>query len=188
LLNSGKACDHTYPEAKISLQNQRRNLMRLRRIACLALLIGIAAAPASPQSLPDPTRTPGAINPDVTEATLSTTACRRGWTQTVRPSAEFTAALKRFQLREWGYTDRRSRAYEEDHLIPLSLGGAPDDPRNLWPEPRDPSDGWGADRKDDLELVLNQLVCGGRLSLVEAQAAISANWIAAYRRFVNGAE
>jgi hypothetical protein len=62
----------------------------------------------------------------------------------------------------FGYHDRRLSHYEEDHLIPLGLGGAPSDPRNLWPEPRTPPDGWGADRKDEPEFVLNQLVCSGR--------------------------
>ena len=74
--------------------------------------------------------------------------------------------------------------YEEDHLIPLGLGGAPADPRNLWPEPRTSPDGWGADRKDELEFALNQLVCSGRLLLREAQQAIATDWIAAYRRYV----
>ena len=161
----------------------------MRTLALVAVLVSVAPVPGHAQgALPDPARTPGAINPAVTPETIGTTICVRGWTRAVRPSREFTSALKRQQIREWGYADRRLGSYEEDHLVPLDLGGAPDDPRNLWPEPRDPGDGWGADRKDDLELVLNQLVCGGRLSLVEAQAAISANWIAAYRRFVNGAE
>ncbi len=30
-------------------------------------------------------------------------------------------------------------------------GGAPYDPRNLWPEPRATADGWNADVKDELE-------------------------------------
>jgi hypothetical protein len=128
------------------------------------------------------------MNPAVTQETIGTTICMRGWTRTIRPSKEFTSALKRQQIREWGYADRRLSVYEEDHLVPLDLGGAPDDPRNIWPEPRDPIDGWGADRKEELELVLNHLVCDGRLALADAQAAISNNWIAAYRRFVGGAE
>src|SRR5882724_10499869 len=45
--------------------------------------------------------------------------------------------------------------------IPLGLGGAPADPRNFWPEPRTSPEGWGADRKDELEFALNQLVCSG---------------------------
>ena len=69
-------------------------------------------------------------------------------------------------------------------VIPLELGGAPADPRNLWPEPRTSPDGWGADRKDELEFALNQLVCAGRLPLREAQRAMATDWIAAYRRYV----
>src|SRR5437588_755269 len=64
------------------------------------------------------------------------------------------------------------------------LGGAPSDPRNLWPEPRTSPDGWGADRKDEVEFALNQLVCSGRLPLREAQRAIATDWIAAYLRYV----
>jgi hypothetical protein len=47
--------------------------------------------------------------------------------------------------------------------------------------------GWGADRKDELEWVLNRLVCAGRLPLHEAQRAIATDWIAAYRRYVGSA-
>jgi hypothetical protein len=36
--------------------------------------------------------------------------------------------------------------YEYDHLVPLELGGADNDPRNLWPEP-----GASPNPKDALE-------------------------------------
>src|SRR5579884_2059421 len=36
-------------------------------------------------SLPDPRCTPGAISPAVTQATIGTTICREGYTETVRP-------------------------------------------------------------------------------------------------------
>ena len=74
--------------------------------------------------------------------------------------------------------------YEEDHLVPLSLGGASDDVRNLWPEPWFPPDGWTADRKDELELALHRLVCAGRLPLATAQEAIARDWIRAYRHYL----
>jgi hypothetical protein len=96
----------------------------------------------------------------------------------------YTEELKRQQIHTFGYDHRRLSHYEEDHLIPLGLGGAPADPRNLWPEPRIAPDGWGAGRKDEVEFALNQLVCSGRLPLREAQRAIATNWIAAYRRYV----
>jgi hypothetical protein len=97
----------------------------------------------------------------------------------VRPPVQYTEELKRQQIRTFGYHDRRLSHYEEDHLIPLGLGGALSDPRNLWPEPRISPDGWGADRKDEVEFALNQLVCSGRLPLREAQRAIATDWIAA---------
>jgi hypothetical protein len=137
-------------------------------------------------SLPDQTRMPGALNPTVTQETIGSTICVKGWTRTVRPARQFTSALKREQIREFGYADRRMGDYEEDHLIPLDLGCAPDDARNLWPEPRVSADGWGADRKDELEAVLARLVCSGRLPLADAQRAIATNWIAAYGRCVTG--
>lgn len=122
------------------------------------------------------------------EETIGTTICVPGWTRTVRPPEQYTYALKQQQMREWGYVDRRLGHYEEDHLVPLGIGGAPDDPCNLWFEPRESPDGWTADRKDELEYVLNQFVYDGRLSLAEAQHAIARDWIAAYRRYVSGAE
>jgi hypothetical protein len=75
--------------------------------------------------------------------------------------------------------------YEEDHLVPLGLGGSPTDTRNLWPEPRVPADGWGADRKDELEAVLARLVCSRR-PLADAQRAIATNWLEAYTHYVPG--
>ena len=81
------------------------------------------------------------------------------------------------------------RDYEEDHLIPLELGGAPADRRNLWPEPRYPADGWTAERKDQLESTLRRAVCDRTVALVAAQIMIAKDWVAAYGRFVrDGAE
>ena len=83
--------------------------------------------------LPDPVRTPGEINPDVTQANLQSTVCVRGWTKSVRPPAYYTNRLKKLQIWQYGYADTNPRDYEEDHLIPLSVGGSTTDPRNLWP-------------------------------------------------------
>jgi hypothetical protein len=96
--------------------------------------------------------------------------------------------LKRQQIRDFGYPDRRLGSHEEDHLVPLSIGGDPYNPRNLWPEPRSTPDGWNADLKDELEAVLSRLVCARRLPLAEAQQVIATDWIAAYNRFVIGDE
>lgn len=84
---------------------------------------------------PNPVLTPGAFNPSVTQATIGSTICVSGWTATVRPPASYTTGLKIQQIVQYGYGDTHTSSYEEDHLIPLELGGAPSDARNLWPEP-----------------------------------------------------
>jgi hypothetical protein len=154
------------------------------RGALLATTMMLAGSGADARSsLPDPSRTPGALNPAVTQENTVRTICVRGWTRTVRPPSQYTYELKRAQIHDW-YHGGRLREYEEDHLIPLSLGGAPYDRRNLWPEPRHPADGWDADLKDELESRLNWLVCNGQLDLAEAQHAIATDWIEAWRRYV----
>jgi hypothetical protein len=57
--------------------------------------------------------------------------------------------------------------YEEDHLIPLELGGAPRNPKNLWPEPRSQ-----AKKSDPLETKLRRQVCKRQITLARARAAI----------------
>ncbi|MSY59140.1 MAG: hypothetical protein F2663_01665 [Actinobacteria bacterium] len=111
----------------------------------------------------DPVRTPGALNPDVMQASIGETICVRGWTATVRPPTSYTSELKRQQMVEYGETGPPS-AYQEDHLISLELGGAPADPRNLWPEPYP-----RASTVDQIENALNDKVCSGQLSLADAQ-------------------
>ena len=138
-------------------------------------------------SLPNQVTTPGATNPLVTQENISTTICRNGYTATIRPPVSYTNALKRHQLTSSPYSDYGSsdlKLFEEDHLIPLELGGSPTSVQNLWPEPW--SGSLGARHKDQLENKLHTLVCAGSISLVAAQSAISANWEDAYQRFVLG--
>jgi hypothetical protein len=71
------------------------------------------------------------------------------------------------------------RDYEYDHLIPLELGGALNDERDLWPEP-----GASPNPKDALEDRLRSTVCDGRLSLAAARREIARDWVAAYRRLI----
>ncbi len=132
--------------------------------------------------LPDPRLTPGAVDPSITQQNIQQTVCVRGYTKTVRPPASYTNKLKKRQIREYGYADRNPKHYEEDHLIPLSIGGNPTDERNLWPEPRNSE--WGAAKKDQLEFVLYKMVCSGEIPLTKAQQEISTNWIEAWKRYV----
>jgi len=94
------------------------------------------------------TLTPGVVNPAVTQATLRSTVCRKGWTRTVRPPTS---------------------AYQEDHLISLELGGNPTDTRNLWPEPYP-----RAAEVDRVENELNARLCARELTLDQAQRMESA--------------
>lgn len=71
--------------------------------------------------------------------------------------------------------------WEWDHDLPLSLGGSPTDARNMWAQPRFGE--WNAERKDELELKLMDLVCHGQLPLATAQHDITVNWIDAYKKY-----
>jgi len=137
-------------------------------LVALVLRLEHHGGPAAGTVVADPVRTPGVLNPDVTQATIRSTICVRGWTRTVRPPVEYTNALKAKQLRSYGETGPLS-AYQEDHLISLELGGNPTDPRNLWPEPYP-----RASAVDQIENDLNAKVCSGSLSLHDAQEQESA--------------
>jgi hypothetical protein len=136
-------------------------------LAFLALVLRLEQQRAA-AVVADPVRTPGMLNPDVTQATIGDTICKRGWTRTIRPPSDYTTTLKRRQLPEYGLGGALSD-YQEDHLISLELGGHPTDPRNLWPEPYP-----RAARVDTIENELNAQVCSGALSLDAAQRTESA--------------
>jgi hypothetical protein len=142
----------------------------------------IAGSYRSDGALPDPRCTPGTTNPLVTAETISSTICKKGWTGKIRPSLSVTAPLKRSAMTAYGA--RGSPAgYEYDHLIPLELGGAVDDPANMWPESNKGM--WNSTVKNGIENRLNQLVCKGSMSLGAAQQAVASDWIAAYQRYVS---
>jgi hypothetical protein len=116
--------------------------------------------------IPDPKMTPGALNRKVRQATIRKTICKSGWTKKIRPSVSYTNALKIKQMVLYEETGSPSE-YEEDHLIPLELGGAPRNPKNLWPEPRVQSR-----LSDPFETKLKRQVCKGVMKLKKARAAI----------------
>jgi hypothetical protein len=155
----------------------------MRGFSFLVLVVALSITQALASDLPDPSLTPGAIDPSVTQDSIQSTVCVRGYTKTVRPPAYYTNKLKKKQMREYGYQDRNPKHYEEDHLIALSIGGNPRDPRNLWPEPRKSE--WNAKKKDQLEFVLYRMVCEGKISLKDAQDEMASDWIGAYKRYVH---
>lgn len=122
----------------------------------------VTPVPASPEVSP---RRIGRLNPAVTQDTIATTVCVPGWAAKIRPPKSYTNALKRKQLP----AGADPALYEEDHLMPLSLGGAPRDPKNLWPIL------WPRARLDDAwETRLHRELCAGKVSLSVAQTEISA--------------
>ena len=129
-------------------------------------------------ALPDARCTPGAVAPAVTQANIGRTICRAGYSESVRPSESVTEREKRASLSAYG-DHKPLHAYEYDHLVSLELGGAPNDARNLWPEP-----GASPNSKDMLENRLHRRVCDHQMTLAAAQLAIARNWVAAYHRFV----
>jgi hypothetical protein len=128
----------------------------------------------------DASCTPGAFNPDVTQSTIGSTICVSGWTATVRPPSSYTTNLKNQQKPEYGETSIPNSELEEDHLVPLELGGAPKDPNNLWPEPRNSAgtvgSGQAAETKDSEENSLKTKVCNGALTLAQARQQILSDW------------
>lgn len=142
-------------------------------------------------ALPNPRLTPGALNPAVTQANIHETICRPGgYTRSIRPDEHYTEQLKREGIRQYGYVQSMGRDafrfsnYEEDHLVSLELGGSPDSPQNLWPEPHHVIGGWGSYAKDKLENRLHSLVCRGQIPLAEAQYDIAHDWVAAYKKYI----
>jgi hypothetical protein len=161
------------------VMHQTRVSIRRSVLGC-ALVFVFALARAG--DLPDVRLTPGMTDPSVTQENIHRTVCVKGYTKTVRPPAYYTNALKKRQIRAYGYADHNPKDYEEDHLIALSIGGHPTDERNLWPQPRKSE--WGADKKDQLEFVIYKMVCAGEIPLAEAQREMSRDWIAAWKRHV----
>jgi hypothetical protein len=112
----------------------------------------------------------------VTQATIDRTICVGGWTDTVRPPESVTEQEKMASMAAYGDTGSMG-SYEYDHFVPLELGGATNDPRNLWPEP-----GGSPNPKDTVEDDLREKVCDGQISLAQAQREIAANWVSLAER------
>ncbi|HUZ27509.1 MAG TPA: hypothetical protein VMV07_27475 [Streptosporangiaceae bacterium] len=121
--------------------------------------------------LPDPSCTPGAFDPAVTQANIQSTICQTGYTDSVRPPESQTETFK-WNVAEPAY-GQQNVSGELDHLVPLELGGA-NDAANLWVEA-----GQIPNAKDAVENALNQTVCNGQITLRAAQQEIARNWIKA---------
>jgi hypothetical protein len=130
-----------------------------------------ARTAAGGEPLPDPSCTPGAVDPAVTQANIATTICRSGYTGRIRPPASDTGRWKVRTFVFYGL-DTGARG-EYDHLVPLELGGS-NATSNLWIEP-----GAIPNPKDKVENRLHDEVCAGEVTLAAAQRAIATDWTTA---------
>lgn len=150
--------------------------------AILALMLGCVARAGD---LPDPKLTPGVVRDDLTLEQI----CSTKWGQDARLVTE---KMKKQVTAEYP-GDCPSGKTEIDHLLSRELGGA-DDVRNLWKQcyeapvaGKKPSEvaEFGAHKKDRLENDFGKRVClpvtdPMHMTLEQARAALSSNWVAAY--------
>ncbi len=131
---------------------------------------------ASGKFLPDPTCTPGAVDPGVTQSNLAQTICRSGYSSSVRAPAAETDKAKKVSLTQYG--EQSTKTTEYDHLISLELGGT-NATSNLWPEPNAAAATGTTNPKDSVENKMHTAICSGTITLVDAQKAIATDWTTA---------
>ncbi|MCY0905526.1 hypothetical protein [Arthrobacter sp. H14-L1] len=126
--------------------------------------------------LPDPSCTPGAVDPAVTQDNIDSTICTSGYTATVRPPASTTDRFKVTSL--LAYRETANHTIELDHLVSLELGGA-NSASNLWPELNRAGATGTTNPKDAVENTIHKAVCDHRVKLVDAQNEMARNWVLA---------
>lgn len=129
----------------------------------LSAIQKLGSAPAP--SMPSHELTPGAIITD-DRATI----CTPGYATSVRPRGSEWRSLKA-TVRERYQNAGIATGTVGDHLVPLAIGGAPRDVRNIWLQPYE-----DAHAKDRVEMELWLLVCDGRMDVTAAQQRIALDW------------
>jgi hypothetical protein len=175
---------------------------------------------------PNVAHNPGAIDPAITQENIADNICNKDFkTGTVRPLSSYTTQLKKKQMADiYDFTAPQSlaslggadydedkcvprsnnaRCYEEDHIVSLQNGGAPSDPRNLFPEAYNSfvkKDHVGAREKDKVENYVHNGIClaipnakfssgpkpSKRLTLEEGQRILAIDWYACYQSLADG--
>ena len=148
----------------------------------LTIIISSSAASGAEMYFPDPKDTPGALNPEVTRDNVQDTVCNSAWITKIAPSAAYIDELKAKQIATLQLGGDPSDCHE-DHLVPLSAGGHPTDPSNLWPQRA--SGYWNYKVKDQLETWVCKALCHGDLSLQNAQETfLEPDWRRRYMQWV----
>lgn len=156
------------PQAQLALPNP---VPREKPPAAPPIELVVTGCSVGPQGQADRDCDPGALNPDVTQATIGTTICVPGWTKTVRPPTSYTSPLRNVEMLLYYPPGTPTTAVRYDHLYPLELGGHPSDVANLWPQPVEASY-----RKNTHGGRLKDQVCGGAITLEAAQREILNTW------------
>jgi hypothetical protein len=148
----------------------------MKKLALVLLLTPMVVLAGTAPTKPDPKFTPGAINPAATKVIV----CVNGYTS--QPGVRnVTESVKKQVFTEYGI-DPKSDQFEIDHLISLELGGA-NDIHNLWPQSYTTKP-LNAHVKDALENKLHALICSGQADMATVQKDVSADWTAAYVKYV----
>lgn len=102
--------------------------------------------------------------------------CATRGTRQYRHTAGVT---KRSVCASYGVSAADCPGYEDDHLVPLELGGS-DARENHWPQPWGSE--WDAGGKDWLENELRRLVCGGVLPIERSWRCVAEEWTKCYQQ------
>jgi len=129
--------------------------------------------------IPDPTCSPGAVNPTLTLKVLKT----KGFTtKCVRDQASSKKQKERtyafYGIKKPANNSGKTQTCELDHIISLQLGGA-DTLENLWPQCGPPRTALAKRHfklKDDVENFLARQIKAGKIGLSEAQNGIAEDW------------
>jgi hypothetical protein len=97
--------------------------------------------------------------------------CAGSYVRKSTPGPSVTDPIKAAQLAHGPYGDKDPSHWLEDQLIPVELGGAGSDPRNLWPQTQDM---WALKNREENRLRTS--VCHGETTLAAAQAEILRDW------------
>ncbi len=165
----------------MTLKTHHKVALSIAAIAAVATGVITFTPHYPPGTLPD---YPGAVSHTLTDA--NATICNPSWhTSSTRPPTSYTNPLKAKRLTEFNTKYGTTYAMadgELDHIISIELLGDPTDPNNLDFEPYNIP--LGAHQKDKTENYLHAQVCAGKMSLQDAQKAISTNWVAVYNTIV----
>jgi hypothetical protein len=134
-------------------------------------------------ALPDPAITPGAVDPEIEADTsgasyvvngIEKNICAPHFSATaIRKTIKNFPKLKRTACEAYGVA-KCDGSVEGDHLISIEIGGCPNCQENIWPQPM--SEARIKDHR--VEDVLPKLICGGTISLADAQKCIATDWVA----------